>query len=70
MSKTRRCTGCELPTADFIIFQERRLPYHADCALEAERDLRAIRDGIVEALVDRLRDRGPASGPLPRADEI
>ena len=66
MSKIRRCCGCKKPTTDFIISAGQRLPYHPECAAQAWRDLRAIRDGIADALAARLQ----ADGALPRADEI
>jgi hypothetical protein len=70
MTKTRRCRGCERPTTDFIVVAGQRLPYHPECALEAERDLRAIRDGITDALAARIVQRCTCDGALPRADEI
>jgi hypothetical protein len=71
MRKNLRCIGCGKPATDVIIRSVGlALPYHARCAAEAERDMRAIRDRIVDHLVASLRQRGPCDGPLPRADEI
>jgi hypothetical protein len=66
MSKT--CTGCGEPTTDHITITRLRLrlPHHRKCALEAERELLAIRGGITDALAARLQ----ADGALPRVDEL
>jgi hypothetical protein len=72
MSKKQlRCIGCEQPTTDSIVVAGQRLPYHPECALEAERDLHAMRDGIVDALVRRRLRSGRCGGSLLlRADEL
>ena len=66
------CTGCEQPTTDVLTIPRLRLrlPYHPHCALEAQRDLHAVSDGIAEALAARARDKLPCDGPLFRLDEI
>jgi hypothetical protein len=51
------CTGCGGETADHITVRGLRLPYHQECADAAWRDLRAIRDGITDALAERRRAR-------------
>jgi hypothetical protein len=66
----RNCTGCGKPATDFIILQGQRLPYHAECALEAWRDLRDLRDGVADALAARIVQRCTCDGALPRADEL
>jgi len=69
---SKPCTGCGGETTDVLTIPRLRirLPYHPACALEAERDLRAILAGITEALAARVADRRPCDGPLFRADEI
>ena len=71
MSKNKCCTGCGQPTTDVLTIPGLRLalPYHPACSDAARRDLRAVLDGIAEALVARRRS-GPCNGALPRADEI
>ena len=71
MSKKQlHCIGCEQPTTDSITIHGLTLPYHPRCALEAECEARAFNASLHEALWERLRDRAPCDGVLPRADEI
>jgi hypothetical protein len=67
---SKNCCGCEKPTSDFIVSTGQRLPYHPECAAQAWRDLRAIRDGIADALAARIMQRCTCDGALPRADEL
>jgi hypothetical protein len=69
LSKTRRCTSCELPTTDSIVIAGLRLPYHAACARQARRDAAALLAGIDFASL-AARHRGPCGGALPRVDAI
>jgi len=69
MSKKTRCTGCGEPTDHTITIHGLTLAYHPRCAAAAARELRAVIDSVGAALA-AWRHRGPASGSLPRVDEI
>jgi hypothetical protein len=69
MSKNRICCGCGKPATDIVIAGQ-RLPYHPECALEAWRDLRDLRDGVADAMAEWIVQRCTCDGALPRADEI
>jgi hypothetical protein len=64
---SKMCTGCGKPTADTITAYGLTLPYHPQCAIEAERDLR-----IVLRWPDAFMSRccSPVLGSGFRADEI
>jgi hypothetical protein len=67
---SKLCTGCGKPTTDFIVIAGQRLPYHVECALDAWRDVAAVRDGITDALAARIMQRCTCDGALPPADEL